>query len=323
MAPPDKASLDRLVDLAFDHACTRPLSDYVSIDRALDALALTATPDRLAALHTRWGVPFRERVLRQAKDSTVTLSQWLPDDVAQALTEAMGEPLPLPRKLVDDTVATDRVRESVRAMLQETLGSFVARATAAASDTGEPSGRGGLRGALGWGARAVVASGKGLMAGLGEELQRTLQDRARDFVDTAVSSVQARIVERLTSDDTARALGRARRQWFERTLARTEASVTESLRRAPVARFDAMMPAVVAYNIARGDLRAVVHGHLTAVVTTLSQQSLGELLDVLGLRESARASAHAVGLPWLEVFASTEGFGAWWRALEARAGVDP
>ena len=312
MAPPNDAALQELLDLVVSHVFTRPLSDFVDVDRVLDAVTVAATPERLARAQERWLIPLRQRMLDRARGSTVTLRQWLPDDVAVTVAEALGEPAPLPRTLVDEMVASERVREGVRAMLQETLTSFVAKATGT-GDANEGAGRGGLRGALGWGARAVVASGKGLMAGLGDEIQRQLQDRARDFVDSAVGSVQNRIAERLKSDDTARALGKRRRRWFEGVLAKTESEATRGLHRAPTDRFDQLVPRVIAHNVARAELRSLVRDEMALALQTLSARTMGELLDEAGLRQAVHDGAREIGLPWMKSFVATDGFTAWWK----------
>ncbi len=311
MTVPDDAALAALIDLAYDHACARPLGDLVDIDRLLAAVETAATPERLGRWQDRLLLPLRARLLARAGASAVPLSAWLPDDVAAAVAEILGEPAPLPRKMVAEVVASEKVREGVRAMLQETLTGFVGKVV---GGEGEQAPRGGLRGALGWGARAVVASGKGLLGGLGEEFQKQLQDRARDFVDGAVGSVQARIVERMTSEDTAKALGKRRRRWFEGTLRKTEAEATRGLRKAPFARLDPLVPRVIAHNLARTELRDALRDELAAALAELSREPLGALLDDAGLREALRAGLHARGLPWLRSLVATPGFGTWWSA---------
>jgi hypothetical protein len=70
----------------------------------------------------------------------------------------------------------------------------------------------------------------------------------------------------------------------------------------------------VQHNAARVELREAVKGEVAAVLAELETQTLGELLDELGLRAWAREGSARAGVPVLRGFFATEGFGAWWQA---------
>jgi hypothetical protein len=214
----------------------------------------------------------------------------------------LAEPVRLPRPLIDSVVADEHVRESAHAIMQETLSSFIHKAFSVT-----PGGRG-LRGMIGLGARAAG----GLLGGLGEELQRQLEERMREFVDAGVQLIQQRVAQRLTSDDTARLLGQRRRAAFLELAKRPESDAARLAERMPWAAIDAMLPSVVAHNLARAEVRAALRDELAWVVSELSAQTLGELLDELGLREPARAALQAQGLPLVRAFVASP---EWARAL--------
>jgi hypothetical protein len=312
----DDAALIELLDLGFDAVCARTAADFVDPARVLLALDRASEGGRVEQWLQRLAVPMRARLLERASQSALKLGDWLPGDVTFALADLLGAPAPIPRKMIDEFVASDQVRDTVRTMLQESLSSFVSKATSSGGGGGTGLG---LRDALGWGARAAAAAGKGLLGGLGGELQKQLQERVRDFVDGSMAMVQGRIAEKLASADTARALGAQRRRAFLALLDKTEADAAKSVKRLPHGQLDALVPKVVAHNAARAEVREALESEMRAVLEVLSQQRIGELLDQAGLRDAAREALHAHGLPVARALVGSSAFQAWWeRAVGAR-----
>ena len=293
----DDDALIRLLDAAFDFACRRRVDEFVDVEWLLAAVDAAATAPRLTRLAERFVAPARARLFARARASTLPLGVWLPDPVRDALAALLGAPAPIPRALVDKVVADEHVRESARAMLQETMSSFIHKAFSVT-----PGGRG-LRGMIGLGARAAG----GLFGGLGDELQRQLEERVRDFVDGGVALVQERVAQKLVSDDTARLLGRRRRRVFLDLLKRPESEAARLGDRVPWPMLDAMLPAIVTHNLARAEVRAAIADELTAALHELSTQPLGALLDELGLRDLARQGLHTRGLPLARAFLAEVG----------------
>src|SRR5262249_2413600 len=163
---------------------------------------------------------------------------------------------------------------AVRAIMYEALQSFIHKAFAVT-----PGGRG-LRGVIGLGAKAAG----GLFGGLGEELQRQLEERVRDFVDGGVKMIQQRVAQRRASEGTALILGKQRRAIFLDSLKRSESEVAKMVTGVPWEALDALIPGIVAHNVARQEVRAAVKEEVVAVAKELSTQTVGQLLDEFGLR---------------------------------------
>jgi hypothetical protein len=199
------------------------------------------------------------------------------------------------------------MKKFVRSMLNEALTNFVQKASATLTDN-KSAGSGGLRGAIGWGARAAGS----VLGGIGEEVQQRLQDRVRDHVDGAVANVQARISERLKSDETARAIGKRKIATFEKFLKKTEAEVTKNASKFPWDEIDADAPRLVQHNLARAELREAIRAEFTSVLTELAQDTLGSVLDDLGLREAVRDALFHHGVSGLRDLVRTPAFEAWW-----------
>jgi hypothetical protein len=295
-----------LVETAFAFLCERKMGELVDLPELLRAVdATVADEGRIARVLARLVAPGRARLLERARASETRLGAWLPDDVRASLAELLGRPAPIPRRVIDEAVASEQVREAVRAMLQETLTNFLDRAFAVA-----PGGAG-LRGMLGWGARAAGAAGRGLLGGLGGELQRQLEERVRDFIDGAVAMVQTRIADRLASDDTAALLGRRRRQAFEALLGLTEGEAAARIERLPLPLLDALAPRTLTHNLRRREVREAVRAELHATFAELSHRTLGAILDELGLRDRAAAALRMHALPLGRAFLASPEYQRW------------
>ncbi|CAM4125483.1 hypothetical protein [Corallococcus exiguus] len=299
----DDSSLLELLDLTFDALCASRVSDWVDPDRVLAAVDLALTPERVKGWHARLVAPVRTRLLTRAAKSRIKLEAWLPAEASASLSALLGQPVHLPRKAIDEMVASEQVRETVRTTLQETLSALVSKVLAGAPVAGVS----GLRDALSWGARAAASAGKGILGGLGG----SLQDRVREVIDGSMALVQRRIAERLASEETARALGARRQKVFLSTLEKTEAEAAQVLSRFPHEHLDSLVPQVIAHNLARPEVREGLKAELHAVLEDLSRHTVGELLDQAGLRDATRQWLHAHGLPFARTLAHSAPFIAW------------
>jgi hypothetical protein len=294
----DDAALMRFADAAFAFACERRVAEFVDVDRLLAGIDAAAEPSRTARMVERLVKPMRGRVLDRLRASSLPLGVWLPEPMRDALAAMLGRPAPIPRALVDKVVADEHVRDSARAMLQEALSSFIAKAFSVT-----PGGRG-LRGVIGLGARAAG----GLFGGIGGEIQRHLEERVREFVDGGVTMLQQRVAQKLTSEDTARLLGKRRRALFLGLVQQPESQVARFVEKTPWDALEAMIPALVAHNLARAELRAALREEVAAIVTELSTQTIGELLDELGLRALVGEAVRAHGVPLARAFVGSPQF---------------
>jgi hypothetical protein len=292
----DRAAADELIDLAFEFLCQRRVGELAAADRVVAAIDAATQPMRTARFLQRFVGPARTRLFERAKKSTLKLQVWMPEPMRDMIAAELAKPAPLPRRLVDELVASERVREGVRAMVQETVNSVFERVLQA---TPGGSGRG-LFGVIGVGARVAGAAGRGLFGGI-----------ANEVIDSGVAVVQKRIVERLTSDDTARQLGARRRALFLKLLETDEPRAGKFLQRAPWVLLDGLAPVLIGHNLSRPEVREAVRVEVDAVLAELSTQTIGELLEEMGLRDLLRAGAREHLSPLLVAFAATPAFAAW------------
>ncbi len=272
----EAAVIDRLIGSFFDFLCERRVAELVDTAQVLAAIDTVSTPDRIGRLITRFVAPSRQRLLARAQASALLFGVWLPEPVKQAIADFLGRPVRIPKKLIDEFVKSEKVRDQVRTTMQEAITSVM------------KPGSSGLRGVIGMGARAAGAAGRGLFGGLGAEVQKQFEERIKDVVDGGVGLVQKRIAERLASEETARSLGKRRKQAFLDLQQRSEKEAGEFLAQLAYSLIDGLAPVVVPYNLQRAEVRDAVRAEVEAVLTDLSTQTIGQLLDDLGLREQVK-----------------------------------
>ncbi len=312
--PIDDVALTELLDLSYDFFCTRRVGELIEVDRLLAAIDETVTEPRVARFQERFLGPARERLLARANASSILLGAWLPEEAKTKIADLLGAPMPIPKQFIDEAVANEKVRDQIRDMLRDTLTSFVSKVTGSGAQGGGGGGGAGLMGAIGFGARAFGAAGKSLLGGLGDEIQKQMQDRVRDFVDGAVAGVQDRIAKRLADPKTAEDLGKRRKKGFLKLLEKTEAEAAKTIAKAPFAQIDPLVPSIVVHNVKRSELRAVVKAEIEAVLAELQKDTIGGLLDEAGAREIVRVSLHQHALPLMRELCRTPMFEAWWSA---------
>jgi hypothetical protein len=282
--------LARLVDAAFDFLCERRLNELVDVERVLRAL--DALP--VGNLVTRLVAPARTRILARFAASDRLLGVWLPEPVKDALAQLLGTPVKIPRDWIDRAVADERVRDQVRQAMQDALSSAVEKGFAVT-----PGGRG-LRGVMG----LASAAGRGILGGFADELE----SRLKGIVDSGVATLQQRAAQKLSSEETAIALGKRRRRAFKQLMKTPEKEAARVMNEAPHAMFDALTPSVWTHNLSRAEFREALREEIAAAVAELSKQTIGELLDELQLRAIVKEGAHAHALPLLQAFVASPHF---------------
>ncbi len=282
--PSDDARLHR----AFDHLIGLRARDVVDVPEVMAWVSRVTTQERVAWGQRLFGTPIRKRLQERARLTHEPMGRWLPPASAERIAELLARPEPVPERIVDDVVRSEKIREEVRSTLSETLSSFVKKGLGDRDGEGVKGPGAGLRSAIGLGARAIAGAGKGLLGNIGEEVREQLKGRVGDFVDGSVERVQERIAKKLRSPETAEALGRHRRAVFEDLLKRKDSEAAEV--KVPWDDIEALVPAIVEHAVRRPEVQEMVEAELRAAIELLSEKTLREWLDELDLRDEARSS---------------------------------
>lgn len=305
---PNDEQLKAVIELGFEHLCAQRIGAFLDPDVILLGVDEVVKPERIAKLQARFIIPGRKRTLDALRASEIKLGAWIPEDAQKQIEDALAEPKPVPQDIIDDITSSEKIRDDVRALLNDTLSGFVQKA----ANVGDAA-TGGMLGKSPLG--GFAAAGKNLLGGLGEGIQKQLQGRVRDFVDGSVAAVQQKIGEKLASEETAKAMGARAKVGFRRALERTESDVAKLVEQGTPERFDAVVPSIVAHNAARVALRDAVRAELAAVLAELEKQTIGEVLDDLGLRALVKKTLTERGLVIARTFIATPGFAEVWKTF--------
>src|SRR5262249_25796896 len=122
--------------------------------------------------------PAIERELGRAEATDERLGGSVPAEVADRVEALLSAPVALPPDQVREAVNGEAIRQMLAAVVQEAVGRFM-------KSGGE--GGGGLMGLVGRSAGKLRDAGKGLLGGLGDELERQVQRRVRDLLDSGMA----------------------------------------------------------------------------------------------------------------------------------------
>lgn len=324
---PNGQALAGLVDLLIEAALARPISAAVDPDRVVRLTVLAVEPARVERALATLVRPAWDRQRGLLAERGDRVGDWMPEGGRALLDEVVaGAKLPRgewTRGLVD--VAD--VRELIAPVLQDTLLAFARKLPLVGGATeaeGPAKAAGKLLGlAKGIADRAGERAGKladigrGVLGGLGGEMEKRVVAAAREFSHGAFEPLEESFVARLKSDEGRQILTRMRTRAIDRLLAAKAADVAADLDTLPREALDRLVARSIAFGASRPELAQMLRAEVEAFVKANEGKTVGEVLDAWSLREvtlvelrrelSAIAGATAAG----------PGAEAWLRALLA------
>ena len=324
---PESAALDGLVDLLIDAALARPIAAALDPERAV-ALAVSVVEaervERALATLVRpaWD---RQRALLTARGDRV--GDWLPEGGRALLDEVLaGAKLPRgewARGLVDSA----DVRELIRPVLQDTLLAFARKLplVGTASEAEGPARAAGklfgmareLADKAGERAGKLADLGRGVLGGIGGEMEKRIHTAARDFSHGAFEPLEASFVARLRSDEGQAILTRMRARAIDRLLAAGAADVLADLDTLPREALDRLVARAIAFGAARPELAEMLRAEVAAFVKAHEGRTVGEVLEAWSLRAIAVTELRRELRAVAGATAAGPGAEAWLRALLA------
>ena len=301
----DDTKTESLVGLAFDFTLEQPVQTFIEpelllahVDRALTE-ALT---EAAIARHVR---PFLEREQARAEARGDRVGDWLPAQAKETLRGLAGRPVRLERAFLEGLVEQEAVKHLVRSVVEETLDRFL--------QTLKPGGSGGgVRGAMGRGAVGFASGlGKGLLGGLGAQMEQQLKAAASAFIAGSMNVVMERVVTLLASPDTGVKLGRMNQTGFDEALKQKTGRVWAQAMKLPVDALLGVVPSIITHNLSRPEIRAGILDEVRAFLEVEGACTLREILAEAGAVDAWREETIAKAAPLLRTFAASEPFRAW------------
>lgn len=301
----DETKTETLVGLAFDFALEQPVRTFIEpelllahVDRALSE----AMTEAAIARHVR---PFLDREQARAEARGDRVGDWLTPKGKETLRALAGRPVKLERSFLEGLVKQEAVTHLVRSVVEETLDRFL--------QTLKPGGSGGgVLGAMGRGAVGFASGlGKGILGGLGAQMEQQLKAAASAFIAGSMNVVMDRVVTLLAAPDTGVKLGRMNQTGFDEALKQKTGRVWAQAMKLPVDELLAVVPGLIAHNLARPDIRAGILDEVRAFLEVEGSRTLGEILAEAGAVEAWRTETIAKAAPLVRTFAASAPFKAW------------
>lgn len=295
---PDGTALAELVELLLEAALSRPIGAAVDPDRvvAMTVAVVEATRVERALAELVRPAWDRQRGLLATRGDRV--GDWLPDG-GRALLEEVLAGARVPRGAwTKGLVASADVRELIAPILQDTLLAFARKLplVGGVTESEGPSARaaGKLFGmarelAHNAGERAgkLADIGRGVLGGIGGEMEKRVATAAREFSHGAFDPLEASFLARLRSDEGQQILARMRTRAVDGLLRALAADVAADLDTLPRQALDRLVAQSIAFGAARPELAQMLRAEVDAFLKAHEGKNVGEVLEAWSLRELA------------------------------------
>lgn len=291
LTKPESELRRSFVTLMLDSTLDAPLLDLLPTSEQLtDWLVEATTLDNLERLRQRHGDPAWSRFRDRAAANPTTVHDWLGEALVARLQDDLAS-LHFPVSgWAKEAVDGHLLRTLLAPVLQDTLLQFARKLPLLNPAASAPL-KGGLFGDVASRmkeqvekrAERFVEAGKGLLGGLGAEVEARVQTAARDFASSAVEDMKHRLGARLKEGESVGILRQVRQRvtaaWLKHPL-NDHLTDVDSL---PYATLSALTPALVAGAMEHEWVQAAIEAELAAQLETMQGVTLREWLTEAGL----------------------------------------
>ena len=296
--------LGQLARLSVDEVLARRVDELVTPETLLEAMdACWADEQVNAAAIQRYLKPGAERERARAAASQERVAVCLPEATADELIRLLQEPFPMDPEIVQELVDQKAVRSMLGSVLREAIVGFVSRSKKVPGLSSATD----LVGALG------RRASKGILGGVGRGIERQLDKHVTEFVDQSMARLTRKLADLVLSDKGQRLLGNMRANLARKALKTRVAFYYDEAAKVPADEAWALVPPILAHNLARPEIREALLGEVKASLERDGALTAAQLLRELGSEQQVRllaqravaeAGQHVVGSPafgqWLE-----------------------
>lgn len=236
-------------------------------------------------------------------------------DVRLALREMLGRPFSPDRKLVLTVIDREPTRELVRQLLLDAVLEFGRRASAPVA--GVARGLGSLARMAGERVKARSGGLGTLVGAVSDEVERQLEKRAVEFVDSALAGVFGQLADAISNPHRAAEAAELRTAFFDGALELTGPQLARELANLDVAGGTEILRGGLTRWLASPESDAQLAEYARLLLERDGQRPLGEVLQDIGLLEVTRAVAQEQLAARIRAIAATPGFATWLSALLA------
>ena len=292
-------ALPELTSLAIDHLLAQPMSTLINAPSLARQIVATL---RQAAQSEETDAWLRTQIeALQSQEPGGTMRMHLPEEVLAPIHTAVTHPFTPSRPIVGKLVEHGAVEGLLRELLVGALQGFTKKL--------RPSSGGGERATSRL--RSLKRVSEGMLGGLGAEIERQAEQKAKEFVDSILSSVVAQAADDLCDPAKAESYGRFRGHLLDQLLDTPLAELNVEARKIDPDTWVNTASAIATALAGRKDLETEVVTIIDFALSTVGDQTAADLLDDAGIadawRQEVETSVNALAID----FVKTPEFSTW------------
>jgi hypothetical protein len=292
-------SLDTLVSLAIDHLLAQPIAQLIDPQLFAQQTVLSLHNAAHSETTEAW---IREQISNQrSRVPECTLRESVPAEVIEPIKDAISRPVTLNRAIVGRLVEHGAVEDLLRDLLVNALQGFAKRIRPAVPGSGRASSR----------LRSLKKVSEGMLGGIGAEIERQAELKAKEFVDSILASVVTQAADDLCDPSKAATYGRFRGHIVDQLLDTPLTELSGELDKLDPEALVSSSAAALRALSERDDLTTEVTLLIESAVAGFGQKSAGELLEEAGVADSWRRDTESQVSTIARGFISTPGFQTW------------
>lgn len=306
-----------------DTVLSQPVQAFVDVDRLVAAVPTASSGPNTARtieLHAR---PAWERYVERCAANGETVGDAVPPEVRRRVARLLTTQRPPAAAWTRDLVDPKLIRQLLAPVLQQMLLSFAKGLPlpGLGAPMGGAGGGDGLRSGLGIRdrlkatvekrAERVVEAGRTVLGGLGAEVERQVQNAARDFSESASREAKAALEDRLRSDEGKRLLSQIVSQALDGLWRTPLSELNRDVDALPWDDLWGLVPLVSEHNRERGPVLDAIRDELEATLAVVGARTVRDLLDEAGLLEPTLEGVLALGDPIARDLFGGDAFRGW------------
>jgi hypothetical protein len=314
---------DELLGLVFDAVTAQPLSVLLENPSLVPTIYQALNRENAQRVATRHVLPGINRVDAAFQGSNTRVRDALSEQALGELRAIVASGRGPRFYWAMGAVDPNDIRQLVAPVVQQVLIQFTSKLPipGIGGAGGGSGGGGGLLGMLGKqvqkSAGQLADVGKSVMSGLGRELERRMQQLARDFSQTAIADFRTALTARMKTEEGKQIVSRIRDRLVEHIISTKFEVISKDLMHLPVLDIAALVVSVVEHLPSQPWFREIFEAEVKDVVNQLGKQTLADLLTEYGLLAEARAITLAAVAPGVKALAAGDAFGDWLEKLLA------
>jgi hypothetical protein len=302
-------ALERLAEMSVDAMMNEPLTGVVSVDVAVQwarrFLSAWLTTGSSNAVLTR----VVESVIAELRQERRPLKDVVAPDVRAALRQVSGRPFTADRKLVLTVIDRPPTRELVRQILLDAVLDFGRKASAPVA--GMAKGLGAIARFAGEQVKSRSGGLGSLVGAVGDEVERVLERRAAEFVDTALAGVFGQLADAVADPRRAAESAELREALFDGVMELSGAQLARELINADVPGGVEVLRHGLTRWLDSPQSEAELTRWATFVQGLAGQRSTRDVLGELGVVDVARSLAVEQGVARMKKVVEGEAFATW------------